>query len=165
MSTTKIDGVSALHCVITDACHKHHGSPGLALDVAVRRLRDEFDRCVEGWGETEGVDYHLVLTVDSPRHKQAREDDEAKPKARTTRLLCAHGGCRDFVDVPIGVQAKLYYCGLHVGLREKKVAEAPGGWDGANCPRCRGSGVRLRTGPSEPCPACGGSGEAHDYLR
>lgn len=70
--TTKVDGIAALHCIITDSCREHHGSAGTAFDEAVKRLRTEFDNCILGWGDTKDVDYHLVLTVDSPRHKAAR---------------------------------------------------------------------------------------------
>jgi len=158
VSTTTIDGASAIHCVITDACHEHHGGKGSSFQEAVDRVRRQYFQCLEGWGETEGVDYHLVLTVDSPRYKQAREDAEGRCRVCNGRreLLDDAGGtwpcpaCNTVVPEVPDVPA---------------VAETPEGWDGANCPRCKGSGVRLRTGPSEPCPACGGSGEAHDYLR
>lgn len=87
MSTTEIEGACAIHTVITDACHKHHGGPGSSFQEAVNRVRKEYYRCLKGWEDTPGVDYHLALTVDSPRHKEIRaRAEEARRKAQIEQI-------------------------------------------------------------------------------
>lgn len=68
MATTMIQGVKAKHAITTPNCRKIHGNAGLgAFDEAVKRIREEYVRCLEGWQESEKQpDYHLVLTVQRP---------------------------------------------------------------------------------------------------
>ncbi len=74
MSTTKIDGMCALHTVITPNCVRIHGNNGLgAFDEAVRRLREEYKRCLEGWQSQGKIPtFHVVLTVEHPVGKKAK---------------------------------------------------------------------------------------------
>lgn len=68
MASTTIPGVRAIHTIITPNCRAIHGNAGLgAFDEAVRRVREEYARCLKGWQDSEKQpDYHLVLTVQRP---------------------------------------------------------------------------------------------------
>lgn len=61
-----IPGVKALHTVITPNCRKIHGNNGMgAFDEAVKRLREEYAHCLDGWEKAENQpNYHLVLMVE-----------------------------------------------------------------------------------------------------
>lgn len=59
---TKTPGICAKHAIITPACQQGRG-PDEAFEEAVRRLRKEYDRCREGWGDRQ-PNFHLVLTVE-----------------------------------------------------------------------------------------------------
>lgn len=63
-----IPGAKAAHAVISDNCRDAHGDEG-AFDEAVRRLREEYLTCLNGWKGTPGVQFHLVLNIESPRHR------------------------------------------------------------------------------------------------
>ena len=65
MSEARIPGVKARHAVITDACRKVNGERE-AIDKALSRLRNEYLGLVRFWDKGSGVQFHLVLTVESP---------------------------------------------------------------------------------------------------
>ena len=72
MSTTKIDGICALHTIITPNCVRIHGNNGLgAFDEAAKRLREEYKLCLEGWQRQGKIPtFHVVLTVERPVDKK-----------------------------------------------------------------------------------------------
>lgn len=64
-TTMILPGMIAEHAIISDTCRENRGDMG-AFDEAVRRLREEYARCIEGWRGTPGVTFHLALTVERP---------------------------------------------------------------------------------------------------
>ena len=60
-----LKGSCAQHCLITDVCRRGRGNAG-AFDEAVARVRKVYEQCLDGWGDKQGVKYHLVLTVERP---------------------------------------------------------------------------------------------------
>ncbi len=62
------NGIRAIHAVITPNCRIVQGGNDEAFDEAVRRIKVEYDACLAGRGD-DGSDYHLLLIVETPRHK------------------------------------------------------------------------------------------------
>lgn len=62
---TTIPGIKACHAVISDRCRTNRGDGG-AFDEAVSRLRQEYERAVDGWKIGMGAAIHLVLAVQRP---------------------------------------------------------------------------------------------------
>lgn len=65
MSGTRIPGIKAQHAMITDQCRVNRGDIG-AIDEALARLRVAAINCLPGWPTDQGVNFHLVLTVERP---------------------------------------------------------------------------------------------------
>ena len=62
-----IPGTPARHAIITENCMKTHGDLG-AFDEGVRRLREEYQSILNGWGErAKELTFHIVLTVERPK--------------------------------------------------------------------------------------------------
>ncbi len=73
----KVPGIKAHHAIITDNCRRVQGGDSAAFDEAVRRTKVEYDRAVTGRAAQKGVEYHLVLTVLPPDHRDKQKDDPA----------------------------------------------------------------------------------------
>lgn len=65
---TEVPGIKAQHAIITDECRAGRGEEG-AIDEALARIRAEYLLCVPPWRGTRGVNFHVVLTVDSLRSR------------------------------------------------------------------------------------------------
>jgi hypothetical protein len=65
MKQTMVPGTKAKHCVITDTCRSNRGD-NEAINEALRRIREEYLACVDGWPVGKGVEFHVVLTVKRP---------------------------------------------------------------------------------------------------
>ena len=61
-----IPGSAAKHAIITDACRSGKTDMG-AFDEAVERLRQSYVDALEGWRDYEGVNYHLILSIERPK--------------------------------------------------------------------------------------------------
>lgn len=77
----KIPGIKAHHAIITDACRRAQGGDSAAFDEAVRRIKVEYVRAVAGRAVQKGVEYHLVLTVLPPDHRDTQDEDDLAPGA------------------------------------------------------------------------------------
>lgn len=68
-----VPGMAAEHLVITNNCRRLHGDTG-AFDEAVRRARKHYDTICKGRGLEKGLEIHLVLVVQLPRHREKGKD-------------------------------------------------------------------------------------------
>lgn len=78
MIETKVPGISAKHTVITDECRAVHGDGG-AFNRAVLALLSVYNDLTHRRSDEEGLNYHLVLTV----------EDTTPPAKRPTEVLPA----------------------------------------------------------------------------
>lgn len=62
---SQIPGIKGAHCIISDECRSNHGDIG-AFNEAMRRLRDEYERCANNWTIGRGAKLHLVLSLERP---------------------------------------------------------------------------------------------------
>lgn len=60
MTQTTVDGICALHAVVSDQCRQNHGDRR-AAEIACARLVEEYMTCL---GNPPGTRFHFVLTVD-----------------------------------------------------------------------------------------------------
>lgn len=138
---TPVPGVSARHTVITDTCRTNRGDLG-AWEEAVARLRAAYVQALPAWPVGTEVEFHLALTVCTPRH---RGEGTAPPG-------CAE--CRD-PDMPSGT---CHACGRRWGAcAQRCVCPEFGGGAVPTCPRHGRDGperYRCHTGAhwSYECP-------------
>ncbi len=71
MADTHIPGITAQHAVITPNCRRVQGGDGPAFEVAVNRLFEEYKTILELRSDRDQVDFHLVLTVEKKRSRNA----------------------------------------------------------------------------------------------
>lgn len=71
MSETRIPGIKAAHCWITDNCRVVQGGDREAFAEATDRLWRQYVRlCDSSWPVGKGASFHLALTVDYPRKQK-----------------------------------------------------------------------------------------------
>jgi hypothetical protein len=63
--TTEIDGICAVHAIVTDGCRANRGDVGV-IDETLRRIRAQFESVLAGWAPGSGAKFHVVLTVERP---------------------------------------------------------------------------------------------------
>lgn len=59
------------HCIITPTCRRNRTQDGAWLE-ACDRLRKQYDEICFQRGDVSLCDFHLLLTLDTPRHKAQR---------------------------------------------------------------------------------------------
>ena len=64
--TSTVPGIKAVHMVISDNCRTVQGGDMEAFDVAVRRLRKEYENLLPAWPKGKGAEFSVILTVDYP---------------------------------------------------------------------------------------------------
>lgn len=80
MIETRTPGISAKHTVITDECRAIHGDGG-AFNKAAIALLSEYNEITRQRGGEEGVNYHLVLTVEDTK-RASKRPTEVLPVAK-----------------------------------------------------------------------------------
>lgn len=68
------DGLQLSKQTITPTCRANRGMAG-AWEEAVQRLRQQYDS-IKSRADFDQCDVHLLLTLDTPRHKQRKENQE-----------------------------------------------------------------------------------------
>lgn len=64
-----IPGQVAVHAIISDGCRSARGDAG-AADEAVRRVREQLEKILDGWAIGSGGIFHVVVTVERPTRPQ-----------------------------------------------------------------------------------------------
>ena len=65
----QVDGICALHAIVSDACRSHHGDEG-AFDEATRQLKEQYNGILSKRRDEPGIKYHLLLTVEDTKRKK-----------------------------------------------------------------------------------------------
>lgn len=58
--------VTASHQIVREACFQTHGSPEVAIDIALARLREHALGVAAGWGRPFPCQMHFKLEVEKP---------------------------------------------------------------------------------------------------
>ena len=66
-----IPGMTASHQIIRRECRENHGTFE-ALEVALERIRDDYDQLVAN-GVADETEFHVALIVQQDRHRQAEK--------------------------------------------------------------------------------------------
>ena len=64
--TSTVPGIKAAHMIISDNCRTVQGGDMKAFDVAVRKLRKEYENLMDVWPKGKGAEFSVILTVDYP---------------------------------------------------------------------------------------------------
>lgn len=71
------NGIQAAHVIITPTCRANRTTTGAFLE-AVRRVQEHYQNICAKRSDIDECDFHLLLILETPRHKQAQPAGEGE---------------------------------------------------------------------------------------